>query len=147
MVGKDATDPLIAIVVEILDTEGYDAVQLREVARRARMSLATIYRRFPTRDALIVAALDWWMDTNRYASVGSGRVAGESVYDGLMRIYRAIFEPWEQHPQILRAYVRAQSAPGGDALTQHGFDVVMPAAEAVLSGCDEEFVTDLGAVL
>jgi AcrR family transcriptional regulator len=35
-------DRILDIVVELLETEGYDAVQLREVARRARTSLATI---------------------------------------------------------------------------------------------------------
>ena len=30
---------ILDIVVELLETEGYDAVQLREVARRARTSL------------------------------------------------------------------------------------------------------------
>jgi AcrR family transcriptional regulator len=144
--GKDV-DPLIGIVVDMLDTEGYDAVQLREVARRARMSLATIYRRYPTRDALIVAALRWWMDANRYAAVSAPAPRDESLYGGLMRIFRSIFEPWEQHPQMLRAYVRAQSGPGGDELTQHGFDVVVPAAEAVLRGCDADFAGDMGAVL
>ncbi len=37
----EVDDRLLAVVVEILETEGYDAVQLREVARRARSSLAT----------------------------------------------------------------------------------------------------------
>ena len=146
MVGKDV-DPLIEIVVDILDTEGYDAVQLREVARRARMSLATIYRRYPTRDDLIVAALHWWMDTNRYAAITRPPPPDEPLYDGLMRIFRSIFGPWERHPQLLRAYVRAQAGPGGDALTQHGFDVVVPAADAVLSACDPSFAADLGVVL
>jgi len=144
--GKEV-DPLIPIVVDILEAEGYDAVQLREVARRARMSLATIYRRYPTRDALIVAALRWWMDANRYATIGTHIGTEESVYDGLMRIYRAIFEPWERHPQMLRAYVRSQAGPGGDELTRHGFEVVVPAADAVLAGCDAAFATDLGAVM
>ena len=143
------SDPLIAIVVEMLDNDGYDAVQLRAVAHRARMSLATIYRRYPTRDALILAALRWWMDANRYAAIAQhdDPAPDESLYDGMMRIFRAIFEPWEQHPEMLRAYVRAQSAPGGDQLTQHGFDVVVPAANAVLSGCDDGFARDMDTVL
>jgi TetR/AcrR family transcriptional regulator, cholesterol catabolism regulator len=68
---EDRVDPIIEIVVELLDTEGYEAVQLREVARRARVSLATIYKRYATRDELIVAALEWWMDTHRYAGLAA----------------------------------------------------------------------------
>ena len=33
---------IVAVVQEILETEGYDAVQLRDVARRGRVSLSTI---------------------------------------------------------------------------------------------------------
>ena len=144
-----APDPLIDIVVDLVDTQGYDAVQLREVARRARMSLTTIYKRYPTRDELIVAALRWWMDTHRYAAFTSHRAPSseESIYDGLMWIFRAIFEPWEKHPNMLQAYVRAQTGPGGEALTQHGFDVVVPAALAVLSNCDGRFAEDVGVIL
>ena len=54
----EVDDRLLAVVVEILETEGYDAVQLREVARRARSSLATIYKRYATREDLILAALE-----------------------------------------------------------------------------------------
>ena len=144
-----APDPLIEIVVDLIDTQGYDAVQLREVARRARMSLTTIYKRYPTRDELIVAALRWWMDTHRYAAFTShpASSADASVYDGLMWIFRAIFEPWEKHPNILQAYVRAQAGPGGDELTQHGFNVVVPAARAVLRNCEDHFAEDLGLIL
>ena len=44
--------------IEILETDGYDAVQQREVARRAGVSLATIYKNFSSRDELIFRALE-----------------------------------------------------------------------------------------
>lgn len=144
-----APDPLIVVVVDLLETEGYDAVQLREVARRARMSLSTIYKRYTTREDLIAAALQWWMDANRYAPLaGDGTERGdESVPDGLLRIFRTIFEPWEQHPGMLKAYVRAQAGPNGNQLTRHGFDTVVPAVNAVLNSTDPGFAEDLGMIL
>src|SRR5258707_5225010 len=99
--GADAPaerDPILDIRAELLEPDGYDAVQLREVARRARTSLATIYKRYATRDELILAALHSWMDEHRYSGlVDQTAVPGESVYDGMMRVLRTIFEPWEQH--------------------------------------------------
>src|SRR5690348_2198813 len=108
-------DPILDIVVEMLDSEGYEAVQLREVARRARVSLATIYKRYPTRDELIVAALEGWMDANRYARLPSliEDLPGGSIYVDLMHVMKTIFEPWERHPLMLRSYFRARSGPGG----------------------------------
>jgi len=139
---------ILAIVVQILETDGYDAVQLREVARRARMSLATIYKRYATRDELILAALDAWMAQNRYAGVAPlARGPGESLYTALMGLYRRIFEPWERHPAMLTAYVRVRSAPGGEKLVRRGFDVVVPAALAALADVDEAFIADLDVVV
>ncbi|OBA61612.1 TetR family transcriptional regulator [Mycobacterium sp. 1100029.7] len=148
--GSETVDPIIGIVVELLDTEGYEAVQLREIARRARVSLATIYKRYGTRDELIVAALEWWMDTNRYAKLPEPEAAsasGESLYSGLMHVLRTIFEPWEQHPQMLKSYFRARSGPGGERLIERGVDAVVPVAKAVLAQVDTSFADDLELIL
>jgi TetR/AcrR family transcriptional regulator, cholesterol catabolism regulator len=142
-------DPIIEIVVELLDTQGYEAVQLREVAKRARVSLATIYKRYATRDELIVAALEWWMDANRYANLPSPAEGanGESLYSDLMAVMRTIFEPWERHPTMLRSYFRARSGPGGERLIQRGVDAVVPVAKSILAQVDSSYAKDLELIL
>jgi TetR/AcrR family transcriptional regulator, cholesterol catabolism regulator len=148
-VGQHQVDPIIEIVVDLLDTEGYEAVQLREVARRARVSLATIYKRYATRDELIVAALEWWMETNRYAGLAAPTAftSGSSVYSDLMNLFRTIFEPWEPHPLMLRSYFRARSGPGGKRLIQRGLDAVLPVARTILAQLDPGFAQDLELIL
>lgn len=147
--GEDQVDPIIEIVVDLLDTEGYEAVQLREVARRARVSLATIYKRYATRDELIVAALEWWMEANRYAGLAAPAAftPDSSVYSNLMDMFRTIFEPWEQHPLMLRSYFRARSGPGGQRLIQRGLEAVLPVARAALAQVDSEFAQDFELIL
>jgi TetR/AcrR family transcriptional regulator, cholesterol catabolism regulator len=140
-------DRILDIVVELLETEGYEAVQLREVARRARTSLATIYKRYGTRDELILAALNCWMEENRYSGLTKPHDADESLYVGLMRVLRTIFEPWERHPAMLNAYFRARSAPGGQKLVRRGFDAVVPAAMEVLADADPTFVEDVDDIV
>lgn len=144
-----APDPILEIVTDLLDTHGYEAVQLREVARRARVSLSTIYKRYPTRDALIVAALEWWMDTNRYAGLAAPveGLPGDSLYSDLMHVLRTIFEPWEPHPLMLRSYFRARSGPGGDKLVQRGIDAVVPVVRSVLASVDRDYAKDLELIL
>ena len=66
---------ILGAVAAMLETDGYDAVQLREVARRAKTSLATIYKRYPTRDELILAALEAWLEEHRYAGITPHRRA------------------------------------------------------------------------
>lgn len=120
------SDRLLDVVVDILETEGYDAVQLREVARRARTSLATIYKRYPTRDDLILGALEYWSREHRYADLPTAAPEA-SLYEALMHLFRTIFEPWESHPAMLAAYYRVRSSPNGQKLFRFGLDVVEPA--------------------
>lgn len=144
----EAQDRMLAVVVEILETDGYDAVQLREVARRARISLSTIYKRYPTRDDLILAALEAWMEDNRYARVSPHpREPGVSLHDALMGLFRTIFEPWEQHPGMLAAYYRARSSQSGGQLLRRGLDIVVPAGLELLADVDDDFVADFDAVV
>ena len=41
---------------------GYEAVQMRDVAASAEVALGTIYRYFPSKDALLAAAMLEWME-------------------------------------------------------------------------------------
>jgi len=45
--GSDATArEIIDVVIDLIETQGYDAVQVRTVARSARVSLTTLYKLF-----------------------------------------------------------------------------------------------------
>jgi hypothetical protein len=65
----------------------------------------------------------------------------------MMRVLGTIFEPWERHPEMLKAYYRSRSATGRELLLHRGLDSVIPAAMEVLDGVDEDFVADLDTVL
>lgn len=134
--------------MNILEHDGYDAVQLREVASRARTSLATIYKHYANRDELILAALQNWMEDNRYSALSLQTPnPGDSLYAGMMRVLRTIFEPWEQHPGMLTAYFRARGAPGGQELVSRGFGIVAPAVFEILGDVDHSFIADLDAII
>jgi hypothetical protein len=64
-----------------------------------------------------------------------------------MGMFRTIFEPWEQHPLMLRSYFRARSGPGGQRLIQRGLDAVLPVARASLAQLDSGFAQDLELIL
>ncbi|SEP85754.1 TetR/AcrR family transcriptional regulator [Lentzea albida] len=52
---QDNRDRIMAVAREAFATEGLD-VPMRELARRAGVGPATLYRRFPTKEALVVEA-------------------------------------------------------------------------------------------
>ena len=136
------TDEILDAVIEILDSEGYEAVQVRTVAQRARISLSTMYKLFGTLDDLIVTAVERWLETNAYATLTMPE-ADESPYETLVGVLRNVFEPWEQHPNMLIAYHRARSLPGGDKLVLVGLSIVRPIAEAALANADPLYLDDL----
>jgi TetR/AcrR family transcriptional regulator, cholesterol catabolism regulator len=141
----EPSDAVIDVVLDILTTQGYDAVRVREVSRRSRVSSKTIYKLFETREHLIVAALERWMTANVYVKVAMPEPE-EALYDVLMRFLRALFEPWERNPRMLQAYHRAQLGPAGAHLRAHGTTVARRIGEVPLFG-DPVFARDLEEIM
>jgi AcrR family transcriptional regulator len=139
-------DSILAVVVGLLETDGYDAVQMRTVAERGRVSLKTVYKYFPTRDDLIMSAIERWMDDNAYAVLGDPP-ATFSLYDALMWSLRQVFDPWERHPRMLEAFHRARQTPGGERLHDQGFAAVAPIAKRLLARVDDRYADDLELLL
>jgi TetR/AcrR family transcriptional regulator, cholesterol catabolism regulator len=135
------SDAILDVVVDLLETEGYDAVQVRTVARRARISLTTLYQHFGTLDQLILAALERWMQANAYSEITMPG-PDESPYEVLVRIMHTVFEPWLKNPRMLEAYHHARSRPGGEQLVIQGMGVVMPIVHEVLPHVDAEYLRD-----
>ena len=54
----ERSERIIQAAVELAERDGYDAVKLRELAERANVALATVYRRFSCKEDILAAALD-----------------------------------------------------------------------------------------
>jgi hypothetical protein len=61
-------------------------------------------------------------------------------------MFRTIFEPWESHPMMLDAFVRASSVTGGERLHAQGLGSVSPMTDA-FDGLDPQDVADLSEIL
>src|SRR5262245_17089602 len=139
-------DAIVRVVLAILESEGYDAVQPRVVAKRARVSLTTIYKLFPSRDVLIVTARCQWMEANCYSRFADPPPLA-SLYEGQMWVYRQLFEPWQKHPRILEAFHRARTSPAGEPLDKQGEVVVAPVVAALLEKVDPTYAQDFGLIM
>ena len=139
---ESRADEIIEVVIDLLDSGGYDAVQVRTVASRARVSLTTIYKLYGTLDQLTATALERWMETHAYAELDMP-YPDESPYDILVRVLRTVFEPWERHPRMLEAHYRLQGSSVGEWLFNQGVEIVRPLTEAALRTADPAFVGDL----
>jgi TetR/AcrR family transcriptional regulator, cholesterol catabolism regulator len=109
---------VISAALELASEGGYDAVQMRDVATRAKVALGTIYRYFSSKDALLASAMVQWMAELEQTVLDrppKGKTTSERVTDVLNRALRAM----DRDPQLARAVVAALMAgdPAGvDAL-------------------------------
>jgi TetR/AcrR family transcriptional regulator, cholesterol catabolism regulator len=142
---RNAQDAILDAVVTLLEEYGYDGWQLRDVAALARASFTTIYKYFPSRELLIVAALERWMEENVYRAIEKPS-DDLAPFETLREMFHAIFEPWEQHPQMLQVYVQASTAEGGDRLTAQGYEATA-SMESVFKRFDRAFASDVLAIL
>jgi AcrR family transcriptional regulator len=119
--GADVSSPwsareteLLEVTLHLLQERGYDRLTVDAVASTARASKATIYRRWPTKAALVLAAF----------TEGIRQVAGPidtgSLRGDLMALGALVCEQARQHTPTMRAVLSEVSRyPAlGDAL-QH----------------------------
>jgi AcrR family transcriptional regulator len=93
---------------------GYDAVQMRDVASSAEVALGTIYRYFPSKDALLAAAMVEWMEDleRRLSQRGpQGATTSERVYDVLRRAVGTM----ERQPKLAEAVITALTSDDREA--------------------------------
>ena len=104
-------DRVIAAATEVLSAGGQEAVQMKDLAHRAGVSLATLYRYFPAKDYVLLAvALSRYQAAWRQVSaeVPRGDTVRERAAAHLMREFRA-----QQRNQRLTAALGAAMTGGG----------------------------------
>lgn len=104
---------VIVAAMELAREGGYEAVQMRDVAARADVALGTLYRYFPSKDQLLVAALGEWAEDLQQrlnARPARGRSPADRVVDVLRRAVRAL----EREPRLTQAFVTALTSLSSD---------------------------------
>jgi TetR/AcrR family transcriptional regulator, cholesterol catabolism regulator len=143
---EDRDEEIVATVVHLLETEGYEAVQVRRIAAEASISLTTLYKLYGSRDELIIRAMERWMRENAYAGLASLPTA-DTAYDALSAIVRSVFGRWQRQPHMLVAFIRARMSTGGGRLDRQGFDIVNPAALPALDHLEPALLEDVVMIL
>ena len=95
-------DATIALATE----GGFDAVQMRTVADNADVALGTLYRYFPSKIHLLVAALGREFDT-AVERTATQAVPGETPHERVMYILGRNTKALQSQPQLTEALVRA----------------------------------------
>jgi AcrR family transcriptional regulator len=94
---------IVDAALQIIDEQGMDGLSMRSLAKHLNSSTATLYRHFPTREALAQSVIDRVLgevdvDPANYRSLG-WRQSVEKVSTGT-------FEAFRQHRQAARPCCR-----------------------------------------
>ena len=96
-------DLILRTVAEMLDEGEQSDLVVPEVARRAGVSLRTVYRYFPSREGLIAAAGEW---------IGVHVLAAgiAETLDEIPAVYAESAARWDEHPNLVQAMAFSRGA-------------------------------------
>lgn len=107
---------LLAVTLRLLQEHGYDRLTVDAVASAARASKATVYRRWPSKAELVLAAF-----TEGIRQVAVPPTTG-TLRDDLVSIGETICEQGHQHASTIRAVLlEASRHPALNDALQHQF--------------------------
>jgi len=107
---------IVETAVELAEEGGFDAVRLRDVASNAGVALGTLYRRFRSKEDLLVAALEQELEDVE-ARLASRPPRGETAEARVGAFFQMTTRAMCRRPNLSRAMLRAV-ASGEPELTQ-----------------------------
>ncbi|MEM1417126.1 MAG: TetR/AcrR family transcriptional regulator [Myxococcota bacterium] len=102
---------IVETAIELAAGDGYEAVRLREVAAKARVALGTVYKRFASKEDILIAAMmsEGQKLLARFQNVPAGDTPAERVETFFRDATRRLLE----RPKLARAFLRAVALSDG----------------------------------
>ena len=112
-------EALLKAAICVLDEHGLEHATIPRISKAAKVSAASVYRRFEDKDALIHAALLHVLETSSKAVrelMRSERFADSTIEAVAKRLVAGMFRQYREHPRLLQALKRfAESHEDFDA--------------------------------
>ncbi|MEO0324471.1 MAG: TetR/AcrR family transcriptional regulator [Myxococcota bacterium] len=102
---------IVETAIALAEKDGYEAVRLREVAAMAKVALGTVYKRFASKEEILIAAVEREGEKllARFQRVPEGDTAPERVETFFRDATRRLLE----RPKLARAFLRAVAVGDG----------------------------------
>tara|TARA_B100001750_G_C15495842_1_gene594091 strand:- start:265 stop:831 length:567 start_codon:yes stop_codon:yes gene_type:complete len=107
----DRARRIIDTAIELAERDGYAAVRLREVAARAEVALGTVYKRFASKEEILVAAMA--QEAERLLARFTEVPAGDTAQERVVNFYQGATDAFLRRPKLARAILRAIGAGEG----------------------------------
>lgn len=97
---------IVETAVALAERDGFAAVRLRDVAATAQVALGTVYKRFASKEEILIAALE--LESERLIGrMGRQGVPGETAAERSTNLFTSVTRGLTKKPNLARALVRA----------------------------------------
>jgi AcrR family transcriptional regulator len=109
---SDKRSRILETAIQLAEQGGFENVRLRDVAANASVALGTLYKRFPSKESILVAALE--REVEKLEQRMARRPAsGQSVLERVLAFFETATRTLFKKPNLSRAVLRALTS--GDA--------------------------------
>lgn len=97
---------IVETAVALAERDGFAAVRLRDVAATAQVALGTVYKRFASKEEILIAALE--LESERLLGrMGRQGVPGDTPAERVTNLFTSVTRGMTKKPNLARALVRA----------------------------------------
>ena len=101
---------IIEEVIELIGDVGADAVQMRDVAQRSGVALATVYRYFSSKEHLLAAALEDWQKRLTRRIITGARTPDQDPTTGILDYLRRAQRAFHRNPEMTALMVQMMTS-------------------------------------
>jgi AcrR family transcriptional regulator len=103
---KDRRDAILDVAISLAEEGGFDNVRQRDVAAHAGVALGTLYKRFRSKEDILVAALDRETE-NLEKRMEAKPAVGNTPLDRVVLLFQIVTRGMCKKPKYARAVLRA----------------------------------------
>ena len=105
---------IIEAVTDLIGDVGPEAVQMRDVAKRSGVALATAYRYFRSKEQLLGAALEDWQERLTRRTLSASRSAEADPLAGVLEYLRRAQRAFDRNPKMTALMLQMMTSTDPD---------------------------------
>jgi TetR/AcrR family transcriptional regulator, cholesterol catabolism regulator len=116
MTMEEKRSRILETAIELAEKGGFENVRLRDVAAQAEVALGTLYKRFPSKESILIAALE--MEAEKMEKKMSKKpIEGDVALERVINFFDGASRTLFRKPNLGRAVLRALTS-GDEELTE-----------------------------
>jgi len=137
---------IIEAVIDLIADVGADAVQMRDVAQRSGVALATVYRYFSSKEHLLAAALEDWQKRLTRRVLAAAGPAEQGPLPGILDYLQRAQRAFHRNPKMTALMLQAMTStdPEAKAAIDHMGRTNVEMFDRLLEGVATEQMSDVG---